>query len=230
MRVVLTQSEGRLKGLEQSLQQRGYEVIRSPLIKTRPLVTPQLRAAARELLACPWLLFTSPAGVNAWSQLGAGFSANVGAVGYKTADALQQAGTNVTLTGEPQTAQGLAEKFLACDKARAPIGLPRSDRALPTLQNILEANGFETRPLTIYQTILCDFAVTDADVVILSSPSAAEALPAAVAARARLIALGPSTGNTLAEFGFAYTQASRPDAEAVIDALQCAIPKEAPCP
>jgi uroporphyrinogen-III synthase len=230
MRVVLTQSEGRLQGLEQALTQRGFDVIRSPLIQTEPLGTPQLREAARQLVACPWLLFTSPAGVNAWSQLEVGFSPNVGAVGHKTADVLQQAGAQVTLIGEPQNARGLADRFLACDKASAPVGLPRGDRALPTLQNVLEANGVETRPLTIYRTVLCDFGVTDADVVILSSPSAAEALPAAVAGRARLIALGPSTGSTLAEFGFAYTQASRPDADAVIDALQRAISKEVPCP
>ena len=66
MRVALTQSEGRLGGLERALQERGFDVLRVPLIQTEPLLTPAVREAARALIGLPWLLFTSPAGVEAW--------------------------------------------------------------------------------------------------------------------------------------------------------------------
>ena len=225
LRVALTQSPGKLAGLEAGLLGRGFEVVRSPLIKTEPLLTEAVRKRAEDLLACPWLLFTSPSGVEAWGALELGFSgARLGAVGAKTAAALEGLGGSVSLVGEPQTSFGLAEAFLQNANAAAPVGLPRGDRALPTLQDALEKNGLETRPLVVYRTVTCGFTVDDMDVVVLSSPSAVEALPRTVGARAKLVALGPSTGAAIAEYGWSYVQAERPDADAVIEALETLTP------
>lgn len=220
MRVALTCSEGRLRGLAESLSAQGFQVRYHPLIRTEPLEDPKLRQAARQLARCPWLLFSSVTAVAAWQRLGAGFSPRVGAVGRATAAALRRAGAPVQLVGEPQNAQGLAERFLASPQAAAPVGLPRGDRALPTLERLLETGGFETRPLTIYRTVRCDAEGLDADIVILASPSAAEALPETLARRAQLIALGPSTAQALAARGLSCLQAARPDAEAVLRAIQ----------
>ena len=225
LKVALTQSPGKLAGLEAGLLERGFEVVRSPLIKTEPLLTEAVRKRAEDLLACPWLLFTSPSGVEAWGALELGFGrARLGAVGAKTAAALESLGGTVSLVGEPQTSLGLAEAFLQSACARAPVGLPRGDRALPTLQDALEKNGLETRPLVVYRTVTNAFSADDVDVVVLSSPSAVEALPRGVGARAVLVALGPSTGAAIEEYGWSYVQAERPDADAVIDALETLTP------
>lgn len=220
-RVALTQSLGKLNALETGLLERGFEVIRSPLIDIEPLLTDGVRKRAEALLSCPWLLFTSPSGVEAWEVLQLGFgNARLGAVGSKTAAALEGCGGTVDLVGNPQTSLGLADAFLQAAAAAAPVGLPRGDRALPILKDELEKNGFSTRPLVIYRTVLCAFTADDVDGVVLSSPSAVEALPEAVGRRAKLVALGPSTGAVIEEYGWTYVQAESPDTEAVLKALE----------
>ena len=221
VRVALTQSEGKLVGLEEGLLERGYEVVRQPLIETTPLLSEDVKGRARKLLECPWLLFTSPSAVEAWNALGLPFTQNlIGAVGQKTAAAIEARGGSVHLVGEPQTSAGLADAFLQSAKAAGPVGLPRGNRALPTLQDTLETNGFETYPLVIYQTVEQLWNANDVDVVVLSSPSAVEALPNEVGKHAKLIALGPSTGAEINAYGWRYEQAKRPDSEAVLDLLE----------
>lgn len=221
VRVALTQSEGKLEGLEQGLLERGFEVVRTPLIETKPMLSEDVKRRASALLACPWLLFTSSSAVEAWAALGLPFDQTcTGTVGLKTAAVVETFGGHVRLTGDPQTSVGLAETFLQSPKASGPVGLPRGNRALPTLQDELEANGFETRPLVIYQTLERPWNTDDVDMVILSSPSAVEALPKEIGERAKLIALGPSTGAEISAYGWRYEQAKCPNADAVIEMME----------
>ncbi|MBS3934199.1 MAG: uroporphyrinogen-III synthase [Truepera sp.] len=223
MKVVLTQSVGRLVGLEQALTARGYEVVRSPLIRTEPLLSAAVRERAAALLACPWLLFTSPAGVEAWRALALplhGAMPRLGAVGAKTAKVIEGYGGEVKLIGQPATAEGLAEAFLESPLAAAPVGLPRGDRALPTLPVLLEKMGFAVRPVVVYRTRLLPWAASEVQAVILASPSAVEALPEEVGVSATLIAIGPSTGAAIRELGWPYVQAARPEVTAVLAALE----------
>ena len=221
MRVVLTQSAGKLVDLETLLKKRGYEVERSPLISTAPLLSKEVKARASQLLSCAWLLFTSPSGVEAWGDLDLGFAnAQLGAVGAKTALALEKLGASVSLLGEPPSARGLAESFLQHPKAAAPVGLPRGDRAMSLLEDELTKHGFETRATVIYQTLPLSWQGGSADVIILASPSAVEALPREAARNAKLVALGPSTGAALAELGLTFVQARRPEAGAVLKAIE----------
>lgn len=84
--VLLTHAEGRLEGLAEALAARGFQPVHLPLIATRPL--PVSARAARELLGCDWLLFTSRSAVAAWCALGlplAGARPRLGAVGEATA-------------------------------------------------------------------------------------------------------------------------------------------------
>lgn len=223
MKVALTQSVGRLMGLEPALTARGYEVVRSPLIRTEPLLSAAVRERAAALLACPWLLFTSPAGVESWRALKLpleGLRARLGAVGAKTAKVIAGCGGELALIGEPATAEGLAEAFLESPLAASPVGLPRGDRALPTLPVLLEKMGFAVRPVVIYRTRLLPWVAGEVQAVILASPSAVEALPEEVGVSATLIAIGPSTGAAIRELGWRCVQAARPEATAVLAALE----------
>ena len=210
-----------MQGLDEALREKGFEVVRSPLIKTEPVLTDEVRERAKTLLDCPWLLFTSPSGVEAWGALRLPFDQNrIGTVGKKTAASVERFGGEVALIGEPQNAVGLAEAFLQSSSAASPVGLPRGDRALPTLQDELENNGFETCSLVVYRTSQRGWTADEVDVVLLSSPSAVEALPKEVGKTVKLIALGPSTGTAIREYGWLYIQAESPDVEAILGALE----------
>jgi uroporphyrinogen-III synthase len=222
MKLVLTQADGRLEGLEEQLRACGFSVARNPLIATKTRLSDEARDASRGLLACAWLLFTSPAGVTAWRQLGlpfGGIKPRLGAVGEKTAATIERYGGRVKLQGRPQNARGLAKAFLAHPEAASPVGLPRGDRALPDLQEALEAAGIETRVAVVYDTQLLPWREEAAEVIILASPSAVAALPEEVGQRAKLVTLGPSTAAAARARGWASTQARQPSVEAVVAAV-----------
>lgn len=234
MRIVLTQSPDSLQTLEQNLQAQGYYVERCPLIRTQALQNSAVQQAAAALLAQPWILFTSPAGVRAWHELGlalCGIESQLGAVGEKTARVLRAYGAKVALVAEPANAEGFAAQFIAqvspADIAEGAVGLPRGDRALLTLQERLEQAGFATLPVVLYETLEQPWpdslTADNVDVVLLASPSAAQALPEAIGNAAKLISLGPSTGAAIGARGWRFTQAQRPDAEAIAQAIAQAV-------
>lgn len=239
MRIVLTHSEGRFEGLAEELERRGHEVAHRPLIVTRPRRAADVAAEAEALLTLPWLLFTSRSAVEAFAALGLGWRSPqgaeplVGAVGIKTAAALRRAGAEPVLVAERSPrADGLARTFLADPRAAGPVGLPQGDRALPTLCRALEEAGLEVRPLVLYETVAQPLeggaagapaeglavadGSADAEVVVLASPSAAQALPEALAARVTLVAIGPTTAGALAARGLTCRQAAAPSVAGVL--------------
>lgn len=255
--MVLTHSEGRLEGLASALEARGVTVVHNPLVATRPRLDDESRRRAEALLALPWLLFTSRAAVEAWQALalplpraprrsGAGAGGQggddgggdgsgdggggprLGAVGAKTAAALQRAGGEVSLVAESPSAEGLARSFLRRRDARGPVGLPQGDRARAELRAALQRSGLDVRPAVVYDTVTLPWRAaavgpTDVEaaveVVVVASPSALEALPAAVAGRARLVALGPTTQRAARSRGLRARQASAPTPEALLSAV-----------
>lgn len=219
--VALTCSPGRLDGLEALLAGRGFEVVRRPLLETVPRTDPRTRAAASTLMALPWILITSRSTVEALIELG-GFTEEplIGAVGPTTAAALDAAGVRVTLVATPHNATGLAHAFLAHPLASGPVGLPRGNRALETLEQELGEAGFASRPLVVYDTVECEWRGEATDALVLASPSAVEALPAEVAARSRLVTLGGTTSEAVRARGWECEEAEEPTAEATLAAVE----------
>ena len=216
MIIALTQSEGRLEGLESLLRGRGHQVLRIPLVHTTPL------AANLEPLAdCPWWLFTSPAAVRAVVELGASLQGRkLGAVGESTALALRKAGGKVELIGAEGNAKNLAQMFLAKGES-GPVGLPQGTKVLPALAQVLQEGGIEVRPVTVYQTKTLPWpvGVLQRDITLLASPSAVAALPESVAQRSHNLALGPTTAQALEERGWAYRVVESPKVESVFAAI-----------
>lgn len=222
MRIALTHSAGRLEELEARLVARGHEVVRTPLIEVRPRLDAATREAAAALLTLPWLLFASRSAVSAWSALELPFEGpSLGAVGEGTAAALERAGGRVRVLGEPATGRGLASAFLARRDARGPVGLPRGNRSRDDLRTSLAASGLPVRTVTLYDTTPAAWRGDErVEAVVLASPSAVQGLPDAVAERATLVALGPTTGDALRRRGLPARVAARPDVEAVLETIE----------
>ena len=174
-----------------------------------------------------------------------GGAPRVGAVGRKTASALRAAGVEPALVAERASrAAGLADVFVQHPAAASPVGLPQGDRALPTLRRALERAGFEARPLVLYETVTqpwpgdatggesatadaatgetppADAAAYGAELVVLASPSAADALPAEVARHATLVAIGPTTAAALERRGLSPRQARAPSVGGVLEEVE----------
>jgi uroporphyrinogen-III synthase len=227
--VLLTHAEGRLGGLAEALTARGFKPLHLPLIETRPLPVPE--RAARALLGCDWLLFTSRSAVAAWCALKlplAGVQPRLGAVGEATARELAARGGRVQLVGDPPNAAGLLARFVEHASPPAHVGLPCAKGALQTLPEGLERAGFTVTRLPLYETVarawpetfaLTDATITDTTIIVLASPSAAEALPQAVGERSPLVALGPSTKRALEARGWRAHQAPTPDVAGVTEAV-----------
>jgi len=216
MRIALTQSEGRLVGLQERLEAMGLEVVRQPLIQTQVL-----QADLKPLLDCRWWLFTSVAAVQALLTLGGSLKGrSLGAVGQATRRALEEAGGRVELVSPNETAEGLAEAFLA-QRPTGLVGLPQGNRARPVLAQRLQEAGYVVHSVVVYQTQVRPWPkdLPAPDLVLLTSPSGVEALPESVGGQARLLALGPTTAMALSERGLPYTLVPRPSVEAVLETI-----------
>lgn len=222
MRVALTQSRGRLEGLEGALEALGIAVVRAPLIETRPRLQPQVRRCGLLLAELPWLLFSSRSAVEAWQALELPLDGpRLGAVGPVTAAALERAGARVELLGEPASTEGLADRFIAhiSGPSAGPVGLPQGSLSSLLLSR-LQAAGLRALPLVVYETIPLAWSVdTDVDAVVLASPSAARALPGRVAYRSTLITIGPSTSRAVRARGLVPIEAPAPSGEAILGAI-----------
>ncbi len=227
MRVILTYALGRLLGLAEALYDEGYEVEHTPLIETRPVAAEDIKAKLDALLACPWMVFTSQATIEAWQSLDLPLPMSgqkLAAVGAKTASRLKDLGLKVSLIAEPQNALGLLNCFTAHPEACGPIALPQGNQALPTLQEKLGAMGYETLPLTIYETVSLEWRAGIADVIVVASPSAVEAVPDRIAANAQFVSLGESTQAAVRFKGWRGISADSPAIDDVLDAVERLLP------
>jgi uroporphyrinogen-III synthase len=227
VKVALTQSRGRLEKVQEILEGRGYEVVRQPLIQTEPLLDDVTKLEAQKLLECAWILFTSRTSAEVWQQLGISLQPdprnpkpNIGAVGKKTAETLKDIGAEVSIVADQQNAENFVEMFLAHPQAASPVGLPQGDKALKTVQEKLEQHGFEVRTAILYKTLLQSQSFDNIDIIVLSSPSAVEALEATGYVDTKLVAIGATTLQAIKARGWQALQASSPTAESIVEAVE----------
>lgn len=223
MKVVLTYAFGRLRGLAEALYDKGYELEHTPLIETRAILTESVKAKARELLACPWFVFSSQASIEAWQALGLALPpkhTKLAAVGKQTAETLRALGLQLELIAEPQSAQGLVNCFTAHPEACGPVALPQGNLVLTGLQAKLEAMGFETKALTVYETTSLSWRAGMAEVIVVASPSALAAIPERVATNAVFVSLGETTQAAVKARGWRAVVAASPRVDDLLDALE----------
>ena len=226
MNILLTHSEGRLEGLAQALREQGFTVTHRPLVYTEFLPAAEVRAEAEKLRGANWLLFSSRTAVQAWVALELSLKTyKIGVVGQKTAAEVEKSGGSVSVLAKPENAEGLLEAFTAHVSPPLNVGLPCGEQALPTLPQGLADAGFTVIKAVLYRTHTRPLTQTNADLIVLASPSAVAVLPE-TAAQTQLVALGPSTAAAVKKRGWPVTEAHTPDASGVVQAVLAALPLE----
>jgi uroporphyrinogen-III synthase len=202
----LTRPEGRNEQLAELLRAEGHEVFCEPLIALEPIGHEPI-----ELDGYDWLVVTSVAGANELRRRGRGRAKRVAAIGQATADAIGGA----DLVPHVSTQEGLLAEL---PRPPGRVLFAGAERARRLLVDELDADfvplyrTHERRPERI----------PDVDVVVLASPSAAEAF-AALGRQLPAVSIGPETTKTAEECGLRVVrEASTHDLDGLVEALASA--------
>jgi uroporphyrinogen III methyltransferase/synthase len=160
-RVVVTRSGPRAHGLVAALEQAGAQVVEMPLTRqTDPGDGGvALRAAAADVAAFHWVVFTSANAVNRFMgelrdarALG---TTLVAAVGPQTADALRLTGVEPDLVPAEHWAPGLIVEFPAPTDDGLPgrVLFPCADLAPSTIPDGLAEKGWQVQRVEAYRTV-----------------------------------------------------------------------------
>jgi uroporphyrinogen III methyltransferase/synthase len=202
----LTRPEGRNEQLAELLRAEGHVVFCEPLIALEPIGHEPI-----ELDGYDWLVVTSVTGANELRRRGRGRAKRVAAIGQATADAIGGA----DLVPRVSTQEGLLAEL---PQLPGRVLFAGAERARRLLVDELDADfvplyrTHERRPERI----------PDVDVVVLASPSAAEAF-AALGRQLPAVSIGPQTTKTAEECGLRVVrEASTHDLDGLVEALASA--------
>jgi uroporphyrinogen-III synthase len=241
-RVLVTRPASQAAPLAQHLRHLGASVMEVPAIALQPVAgAPEMRGAARRIRDRPpprWMALTSANAVNRLADLVlpddvAGVRA--AAVGEVTARVMRAMGIHVDLVGSGSGAEDLGRRLVAAGAGRGSVWLPQAEGATPALAELLRRAGAAVEVTVCYRTIpvagLADALGTalagGVDAVTLLSPSAVDAVLAAVGATALtgpvLVCGGATTAEAVRIRGLRPVVAARSDPEAVAAALLAAL-------
>jgi len=241
-RVLVTRAIGQAAPLSQELRQLGAVVIEIPAIAIQPVASAdQLRDAARSLRGHRpprWVAVTSSNAADALRALSlpedlAGI--RVAAVGEPTARALREIGVNVELVAPGTGAGALADQLIGAGAGDGALWLPQGEAARAELGDRLREAGAEVTVTVCYRTVpvaglrrlLVPVFAERVDAVTLLSPSAVEAVIAAVGPGAlcglSVVCVGTTTAEALRRHGLTPVVATRGDAEGVAAAVAAAL-------
>lgn len=184
-RIIVTRPAGQADELLDRLQAAGHEVVHVPLIAVEPLSDDPI-----DVTDYDWVVITSANGARELRRRMVGHPRRVAAIGAATAAAFGGA----DLVPEISTQEGLLAElprpagrvlFAAAEGAR---------RLLP------DTLGADTVPL--YRTVRLDVPPFDGDLVVLASPSAAQAL-GRLGLRLPVVTIGPETTRAARAVGIA---------------------------
>ncbi|MGD2068380.1 MAG: uroporphyrinogen-III synthase [Gemmatimonadota bacterium] len=230
--VVVTRPRDRAPGMIAALRERGIDSIHLPTLEVVGPEDPEpLERAAAAAATWDWIVFTSTAGVRAFTRAGPILPAGdrpgedgprVAAVGPATAAAVVDLlGREVDLApGEEYSAEGLLRAFRSSADVRGRrILLPLAEAAADTLPVGLEGLGARVERVVAYRTVPPEPEPVEAlrralsggriDLLTFTSPSTAENFLAAVGEEAlRVPAAVIGTVTAAAAEGLGYTVAA----------------------
>ncbi|MCI0572842.1 MAG: uroporphyrinogen-III synthase [Myxococcaceae bacterium] len=240
----MTRPRERARELCFLLEDEGAEVVSLPLLELLPPTNPApLRAAAEHIQRYRWVLFSSPSAVDALAEalreagnLARLSTLKLGAVGPRTAHAIEALGLKVTVVAERTTGLGLAEALKQDLAAGEEVLLPAAEEGRRELQEALEAGGvpvvrvaaYRAEQLPLDAQVRARLTGEPPDVVVLASPRTAEALAElpegeALLRRAHVVAIGPTTAAALAALRVRVATVARtPTPEGLLEAVVAA--------
>ena len=207
-----------------AIRARGASARLLPAIEIRDPVDPvPLRRAIAELASFDWVLFTSANGVTRFTRAlsAAGFDARafarakIGAIGPKTATALESFGLRADAVAEEFIGEGLARAVLA-EGVPGRVLLARAQVARDALPDLLREAGAQVEVVPVYETVAADtgealrahFERGEIDVALFTSSSTVNAVvdtlgaqAAELLSRVTVASIGPITSQTLRERG-----------------------------
>jgi uroporphyrinogen-III synthase len=203
VRILLTRPEGRNEQLADALRAQGHDVVCEPLIAVEPTGDEPI-----ELDGYDWLIVTSVTGADELRRRARGGARRVAAIGRATAAALGGA----DLVPRVSTQEGLLAEL---PRPPGRVLFAGAEGARRLLVEELDADFvplYRTRGLKPEQ-------VPDADVVVLASPSAAEAF-AALGGEIAAVSIGPETTKAAEKHGIrVIREAPTHDLDGLLEAL-----------
>ena len=207
-----------------AIRARGANARLLPAIEIRDPADPvPLRRAIAELSSFDWVLFTSANGVTRFTRAlsAAGLDARafarakIGAIGPKTATALESFGLRADALAEEFIGEGLARAVLAGGVPKRVL-LARAQVARDALPDLLREAGALVEVVPVYETVAADtgealrahFERAEIDVALFTSSSTVNAVvdtlgprAAELLSRVTVASIGPITSQTLRERG-----------------------------
>lgn len=239
--VAVTRAEEDAEALASALTGAGLTAIGAPLLRVTPL-PPDALAAELRSGGFDWTVCTSRHAVEALGAACASLQAppaeavrgRLGAVGRRTAGALEALGLHVDLVPAVSDAMHLADAMLALDATPQRVLFPRAREAREALPAALRQAGWTVVDVVAYDTVpneaggaaLCEsLAAGTIAAITLASGSAARALaslvPRALWSRARLVSIGPTTTADAAACGLPIAaQAETPTMASLAEATR----------
>ncbi len=227
-----------------AIRARGANARLLPAIEIRePVDRAPLNAAIAELRGYDWVLFTSANGVTRFTRaLGrAGLdarafgNAQLGAIGPKTATALEAFGLRADVVADEFVGEGLARAVLARGVPKRVL-LARALVARDALPDLLRKAGARVDVVPVYETVTSDAGVAlrahfehdEIDVALFTSSSTVNAVvdtlgphAAELLSKVTVASIGPITSQTLAERGIACdVVATTFTVDGLLDALE----------
>ena len=221
-KILVTRSRDQASALSELLREHGAEPIEFPVIKISPPESfEELDAALDRIEEYDWLLFTSANGVQAvvnrliesgrdvrWLK-----GPKVGAIGPKTAEAIQSLGVKVDFVPTEFMAEAVVKEFPEDPSGRR-ILIPRAKEAREVLPEKLAERSAQVDVVTAYQT---ETAAEDAtrvkellaggeiDAITFTSSSTVEnfvkLIGASLPEGVKIACIGPITAETAREHG-----------------------------
>jgi uroporphyrinogen III methyltransferase/synthase len=164
-RVVVTRAREQASGFMNNLSELGAECLEFPTIEIIPPRNWEaLDRAIHSLEEYQWLLFTSVNGVKYFFHrlefLGKDArdlkGVKIGAIGPKTAQAVQEKGIRPDLVPDEYRAEAVVKAFRSWDVKGAKILLPRAAQAREVLPEELAVMGARVEVITSYRTVKPD--------------------------------------------------------------------------
>jgi uroporphyrinogen-III synthase len=196
--------------LAEELRRRGLDVEVHPLIEIEPVDDGPIETGGYD-----WVVVTSPNGARELARRRTGELPRVAAIGPGTADALDRAGIRADLVPAVSTQEGLVAEFPRPAGRVLFVGAEEARRVL------VDDLGAEFR--AVYRTRrLRPDPPPRADLAVVASPSAADAL-AALELGLPVVAIGPVTAEAARSRGLdVVAEAHTPDLAGLVEAVLAA--------